>query len=392
MRIVSPFLKRVVYPTLSMAGVFRRSAAPGLAVVTYHGVLPQGYEVVDAALDGNLVRAETLRLQLRLLQAHYNLISPDDALAWCEGKRKLPPRAVLLTCDDGLLNCLTDMLPVLQQENVSCLFFVTGASAGDSRRMLWYEELFLLFLRAPDGPFEISSEGVVIQGEARSREERRAVWWSAVKRLSQVDAGIRASFLRAARIQFGSHAERGFDEGNPELSRRFGLLTGPELRELASAGMTIGAHTLSHPMLSQMEAELAYAEISESRTRLEAFLKKRVWAFAYPFGDPQSVTPQVLAMAQKAGYEAAFLNFGGGLGTDLPAYALPRVHVTAEMSLAEFEAHVSGFHARWRRRAGRVVPSAGVTQGQTLSQQTLMGETLKGETLNGETSKRRTLQ
>src|SRR5271166_3898505 len=152
MRIVSPFLKRVFYPALSIAGVFRRTSARGLAVVTYHGVLPQGYEAIDAALDGNLISAKMLWQQLRLLKEHYNLITPEDALAWREGRRDLPPRAVLLTCDDGLLNCLTGMLPVLQQEKVSCLFFVTGASGGDSRQMLWYEVLFLLFLRGPAGP------------------------------------------------------------------------------------------------------------------------------------------------------------------------------------------------------------------------------------------------
>ena len=265
----------------------------------------------------------------------------------------------------GFLNCLTDMLPVLRQEKVSCLFFVTGASTEESRTMLWYEELFLLFLRAPAGPFEISSEGIAdSRVTLGSREQRRALWWNSVKRLSQVDSGTRGSFLQAARIQFGGTARAGFREGNSASCRRFGLLTRAELQELASAGMTIGAHTLSHPMLSQLPPELACAEISESRMRLESVLEKRVWAFAYPFGDPQSVTPQVLAMAEEAGYQAAFLNFGGGLGTDLPPYALPRVHVTAGMSLAEFEAHVSGFYARLQRVAGRGPQSAGTTQGQ----------------------------
>lgn len=362
MKIVSPFLKRVLYPALSTAGVFHRTSAAGLAVVTYHGVVPQGYQLGDAALDGNLVTAEMLRRQLRLLKAHYNVISPEDALAWREERGELPPRAVLVTCDDGLLNCLTDMLPVLRQEKVSCLFFVTGASAGDSRKMLWYEGLFLLLMRAPVGHFEISSDDVAIQGELGSRELRRAIWWNSVKRLSQVDEGRRTSFLRTARTHFGLEAERVFEE-NPVSCRRFGLLTCSELRELASAGMTIGAHTLSHPMLSQLPIELAYDEISESRRRLESAVQQRVWAFAYPFGDPQSVTPEVLAMPQKAGYAAAFLNFGGGLGTDLPPYALPRVHVTAEVNLAEFEAHVCGFYARLQQRVGRRSHSAGMTQG-----------------------------
>lgn len=352
MKIVSPFLKRVVYPSLSAAGVFRRGAASGLAVVTYHGVLPQGYEAVDPAFDGNLVSAETLRRQLRLLKENYDVICPEDALGWREG-RELPPRAVLLTCDDGLLNNLTDMLPVLRQEEVKCLFFVTGASAGEERRMLWYEELFLLLLHAPDEDFEILCNGVPIKVGLASKQERRALWWILVSRLSQVDAASRESFLRDARIQFGLESWRAFDEHSPSLCRRFGLMTVEELQELAAAGMTIGAHTLSHPMLSQAPVDEARYEIAEGRKRLETALQRRVWAFAYPFGDGNSVTPQVLAMPNVAGYAAAFLNYGGGLGNELPPYALPRIHVTAEMDLSEFEAHVSGFYARLQRAVGR---------------------------------------
>ena len=348
MRIVSPFLKKVLYPSLSAAGIFRRISAPGLAIVTYHGVLPQGYKLVDAAFDGNLITAEALRQQLRLLKSRYTVISPEDALAWRKGEFELPARAVLLTCDDGLLNHLTDMLPVLQQEEVRCLFFVTGASAEEVRSTLWYEELFLLLFKTQEGRFEVSHEGIVIRGELTSQEQRRAVWWAAVKRLSQVDAKTRRAFLCSAYKQLGVESLQGIAEADAPSCRRFGLLTLPELRDLAAAGMTIGAHTMSHPMLSQMPEELVREEIVECKAKFEAALQTQIWAFAYPFGDAGSVTPQVLTISREAGYDAAFLNYGGGLGTNLPPWALPRVHVTAEMSLSELEAHISGFHARLR--------------------------------------------
>jgi peptidoglycan/xylan/chitin deacetylase (PgdA/CDA1 family) len=359
MRFVSPFLKKVLYPSLSAAGVFRRTSACGLAVITYHGVLPPGYEPVDAAFDGNLVTAESLRQQLRLLKANYSVISPEDFLAWRQGTFELPARALLLTCDDGLLNHLTDMLPVLQQEEVRCLFFVTGASAAEARGTLWYEELFLLFLRAPAGKIEISSEGALIRTELSSRAQRRAVWWDAVKRLSHINAESRRAFLRSAGEQLKIDLTTCITDATSASCRRFGLMTLPELRSLADAGMTIGAHTLSHPMLSHMSAELAYVEITGCKTKLEAALQKPIWAFAYPFGDPASVTSQVLSMAKEAGFSAAFLNYGGGLGADLPPWALPRIHVTSEMSLAELEAHVSGFHARLQNRARRNSPALG---------------------------------
>ncbi len=353
MKFVSPLLKKVVYPWLSAAGFFRRGSGSGLAVVTYHGVLPEGYKPVDACFDGNLITADALRKQLRFLKANYNVISPEDALAWREGRFELPRRAVLLTCDDGLLNNLTDMLPVLQQENLRCLFFVTGASAGDQRTTLWYEDLFFVLYSAAAGEFEIAFEGVAIRGEFRSQQPRNVDWWNAVKRLSQARAETRRSFVRTAGSQLGVDLPQRMGGADDPSCRRFGLLTLPELRALAAVGMTIGAHTMSHPLLSQLPLELARDEVVNCRAQLEGALQARVWAFAYPFGDAASVTPQVLSMPQEAGYAAAFLNFGGGLGASLPAYALPRIHVTAEMNLAELDAHVSGFHARLQKYAGR---------------------------------------
>jgi hypothetical protein len=67
-------------------------------------------------------------------------------------------------------------------------------------------------------------------------------------------------------------------------------------------------------------------------------------------------------MAQEAGYAPAFFTCGGGVGTALPTFALPRIHVTAEMSLSEFEAHVSGFYARLQRLSGRSSQITAVAQ------------------------------
>ena len=354
MRIVSPLLKNLVYPTLAMAGAFRRTSSTGVAVLTYHGVMPHGYESVDGALDGNLITADALRSQLRLVKQHYNLVTPEEFLDFIERGSTLQARAVLVTCDDGLLNCLTDMLPILEQEGVKCLFFVTGASAEESRSTLWYEELFLMFLKARSGSFEISSEGVVLQGKLADEAQRRAVWWDSVKRLSQIDGTTRNSTLTAVRRYFSLGKDSAFDVTSPAATRRYGLLTCNELRHLVSAGMTIGAHTLTHPMLSQVTTEMAYQEISESRAKLESALQRRIWAFAYPFGDSQSVTPEVQTMPQRAGYSVAFLNFGGGLGSAMPRFGVPRVHVTAGMCLSEFEAHVSGFYGRLHRYAGQM--------------------------------------
>ncbi len=349
MRLISPLLKHAVYPGLAKAGYLRRRAGAGPAVVTYHGVMPRGYRMMDPSLDGSLVTADSLRRQLRLLKAQYNVISPQQFLQWCRSKQELPPRSVLLTCDDGLRNTLTEMLPILQEMGLSCLFFITGASLSETSCMIWYEELHLMFLSAPNSfALEIQELGAPVH--AAGREEKRALWWNLVKKLSKCDSSRRTGILEQMRQQLGLsedwNARYLQDSAN---SQRFLMLNARELQRLAEAGMSVGAHTLSHPMLSQSGEDACWSEISESRRGLEQALGKPVWALAYPFGGPASITQRELEMAERAGYHCAFLNVGGGFGAETPRFAWPRVHVTSEMSLAEFEAHVSGFY-RWARK------------------------------------------
>jgi peptidoglycan/xylan/chitin deacetylase (PgdA/CDA1 family) len=342
-RLVSPLLKHIVYPGLSKAGCLRHAAGTRPAVLTYHGVLPAGYKIVDPDLDGSLLSADSFRRQLRFLKSRYNLISPEEFVLWCESGHELPPRSVLLTCDDGLRNSLFDMLPILQEAGLTCLFFVTGASLANAPTMLWYEELYLMFLAGPEN-FALDLLEIGLQARIHRREKRQ-LWWELVKKLSRYDQERRSALLGNVRVQLGL-SERWDAEYREDRarSRRFLVLNWAELQELAAAGMCIGAHTLSHPMLSQLSPELAWSEISESKHKLEQALGQRISAFAYPFGDSSSVASRELEMAERAGFQCAFLNVGGGFGTRTPKFALPRVHVTAEMSLAELEAHISGFH------------------------------------------------
>jgi peptidoglycan/xylan/chitin deacetylase (PgdA/CDA1 family) len=343
MRFVSPLLKHGVYPVLHHAGWLDRLTPPGgYAVVNYHGVVPDGYSGGEAFLDGNLVQPEMLHRQLQFLKARYQVIHPEDFRASMERGQPLPPRSVLVTCDDGLVNTVTDMLPVLQSEDVPCLFFVTAASCSDQPGMLWYEELYLLMRQQPlteavsQLPTEQGADAPSSSGSFQSR------WWRTVRRASQLDASARAEWMDRVRRQCGP---------TPAMSseRRWRLLTISELRQLAQAGMSIGAHTRSHPVLSLCSDEEARREIQVSKLEIERALGRPVWAFAYPFGNPATMGDREFRLAREAGFSCAFLNVEYWRGMNANPFARARSHVTAEMTLPEFAAHLSGFHSRLQR-------------------------------------------
>jgi peptidoglycan/xylan/chitin deacetylase (PgdA/CDA1 family) len=346
MRLVSPFLKRAVYPTLHRAGMLHRIMPPGgYAVVNYHGVIPAGYADNEKFLDGNLLQPSVLRQQLRFLKSRYHVLHPEEFRSCVEQGQPMPPRSVLVTCDDGLLNTLTDMLPVLQDEGVVCLFFMTAASCEDDPGMLWYEELYRLMR---DQPFNVDLNLPSGAENPPANSNFQARWWNAVQRISQLSAEARTKWMTTIRLQ----CEPLHTNLPTNNEKRWRLLNVRELKQLVDAGMCIGAHTRTHPVLSFSSDEEARREIEECRAEIGKTLGLPVWAFAYPYGNPATLGDREFRLAQQAGYSCAFLNVEHWSGQESNHFAIPRTHVTADMTLPEFSAHLSGFHTRLQRAAG----------------------------------------
>lgn len=349
MLVVSPLLKRVVYPALHHTGFLDRvSPAAGYAVVNYHGMLPSGFPSGDPPLDGTLVRPEAFRQQLQFLKAHYHVIHPEEFRASIEQRKPLPPRSVLLTCDDGLANAYTDMLPAMQSENVSCLFFVTAASCSSQPGMLWLHELYHLMRinpligLDPDLP---ADEGAA----ANPQNDFHSLWWNAVRKASRWDRTTRADWMDRARTScISARGSMGSSTVGPASDRQWRLMGNAELKQLVDAGMTIGAHSLSHAVLSLCSEEEARCEIQDSKIQIERALGRPVWAFAYPFGYGSTVGERELRMAQESGYSCAFVNVEHW-DAECSSFALERIHVTLDMNLPEFAAHLSGLHKRLQR-------------------------------------------
>jgi len=344
MRFVSPLLKRAVYPALHRTGLLHRiTPSAGYAVVNYHGVVPLDHLEGDKFLDGNLVQPLAFRRQLQFLKAHYRIVHPEDFHACLRQGKSLPPHSVLVTCDDGLLNTLTDMLPILQREEVPCLFFVTAASCKNCLGMLWYEELYHSMRIKPLGAL-VSQLPREPDGEPSPATSFHGQWWNLVKRASQLNAVAREDWMARVRLQSDTTQ-------TTSSPKRWRLLNLSELKRLSQAGMTVGAHTRTHPILSLCSDEEARREIQESKAEIESALGRAVWAFAYPFGNPATVGAREFCLAREAGFSCAFLNVEYWAGQSGPL-ALPRTHVSADMNLAEFEAHLSGFHTRLQRALG----------------------------------------
>lgn len=87
-------------------------------------------------------------------------------------------------------------------------------------------------------------------------------------------------------------------------------LTWAQVEEMRGGGMSIGAHTVTHPNLAFVASDVARWEIETSRRILEDILGEGVTSFAYPFGKPKhNFTSQTVAQVREAGFtNAAAIN------------------------------------------------------------------------------------
>jgi peptidoglycan/xylan/chitin deacetylase (PgdA/CDA1 family) len=104
------------------------------------------------------------------------------------------------------------------------------------------------------------------------------------------------------------------------LSREFGsdvhaekLLSLEQVRNLPTSLVSIGSHTLTHPLLPQVEEGKARREIQDSRTKLEGMLSRKVTEFSFPFG---GFSGKLVELCRETGYDRVY--------TTLPAFAFER--------------------------------------------------------------------
>jgi peptidoglycan/xylan/chitin deacetylase (PgdA/CDA1 family) len=104
-------------------------------------------------------------------------------------------------------------------------------------------------------------------------------------------------------------------------------------RELESQGFRCGAHSMSHPHLAEISAEMCRYELANSRQLLEVELGHEVRDLAYPFG---SYNVAVQAIAREVGYRSACSVRIGLSKADDDIMALHRIPVLGQDTLIDF--------------------------------------------------------
>src|SRR5690606_8000419 len=117
-------------------------------------------------------------------------------------------------------------------------------------------------------------------------------------------------------------------DGEPMRADTERFMSWDMVRDLHAAGMEIGGHTLSHPVLAVLSVSEQWHEIAGCAERLEAEVGTAMRIFSYPVGRPESYDDSSRACLRRLGVQAAFTCHGGV--PDPQAFdplAIPRVPI-----------------------------------------------------------------
>jgi peptidoglycan/xylan/chitin deacetylase (PgdA/CDA1 family) len=284
--------------------------APGgrrgrLLILCYHRVLPRNDPLIPSCID-----REAFDADMRVVAEHFNALPMSEAIERLRSGR-LPPRAIAITFDDGYADNLAEALPILRKYSLPATVFV-ATSYLDGGRM-WNDTITESVRRASGEILDLTDFDLGML-PIRTPEERGATALRVMLHLRRLPTES-----RAARVD--------------ELASRIGaelptdlMLTSEQLVELHQAGVEIGAHTMTHPILARISDVSAADEIRGSRDRLQSLTRAPVVGFAYPNGLPGVDYYRAHVEAVRhAGYSYAVTTAKGCASADADYFQLPRI-------------------------------------------------------------------
>lgn len=222
----------------------------------------------------------------------------------------LPARALAITFDDGYADNHDVALPLLARHGFPATFFI-AADFLDGGRM--WNDTIIESVRRFDGETLDPDLPGVGQLDLSSIAARSAAIERLLRELKHLPPAIRAA-----------HTERIAKACRTALPDDL-MMRSTQVRALRAAGMEIGAHTLSHPILAALDAPTAQREIEGGKELLEGLLQEPVELFAYPNGRPdRDYAAEHVEMVRAAGFKAAFSTAPGAADRASAIFELPR--------------------------------------------------------------------
>jgi len=332
--------------------------SPVIRIFSYHNISDEKKHLFAG------VSVKNFKEQISYLKRHFQIISLGELIK-CKKSKSLPKNSAVITFDDGYRNNYQHAYPILLEQKAPATIFLATDYIG-TNDMLWTDKLNYMFKHTKANALEIESPALKKKtGKRENEKTRQGLDDSLFPHQSHEKTGnpskIEMKFklgnatekliaLNAVRDILKSVNNKRRDELLTHIEERLGvsengkyreMLSWEEVREMQGCGITFGAHTQSHPILTHIPIEQARREMQDSKSEIEKRLSCEVICFAYPNGLEKDFNRDIIKILQEAGFQCALTNINGFVHPDDNPFELRRVN---EMNkpVHVFAAKVSG--------------------------------------------------
>jgi peptidoglycan/xylan/chitin deacetylase (PgdA/CDA1 family) len=299
---VMPMMARTLFNMLSPGGEGGR-----LSILIFHRVLPQVDPLFPDEMD-----ARRFDAVCGWLKDWFTVLPLDEAARRLKNGT-LPQRALAITFDDGYADNHDVALPILRRHGLPATFFIATGFLDGGR--MWNDTVIESVRRTALA--ELPLQALQVEGlgamDVASVPAKQAAIGAILRGIKYLAVDQRLQLTQVLAELAGV---------NPPTDL---MMTSAQVREMRRAGMQIGAHTVSHPILARLDDDAARREIQQSKHRLEDLLDEPVTLFAYPNGKPgEDYSPRSVAIARDLGFEAAVSTAWGASNSRTDPFQIPR--------------------------------------------------------------------
>jgi len=244
---------------------------------------------------GVRIAPRTFAAALNFVTRYYTPVSLQDVLADSDG-RNLPPRALLVTFDDGYASVMESAAPLCAKLGVPAIFFLNAAFLDNYRLA---PDNLVCYVANVLGMKTINAAVRVVKGADGPR----------LQCLGEVFAGFFPTISLAERQVFLDALVRLSGINERQLAEEAGLyVTSRQVCELASFGFEIGNHTYTHVRCRSLKPENFDDEVDRNKASLEAVSGRKVRSFSVPYGSSADLTGDMVRHLGLSGHQAVFLS------------------------------------------------------------------------------------
>jgi peptidoglycan/xylan/chitin deacetylase (PgdA/CDA1 family) len=334
-------LKKALLGILALPGVtapFRSLTHDRAAIFMLHR-----FRIHELAVDGH--DPETLRRVMSFLRRErYNLLSLEELFSRLEGNGPRLYRAVAFTIDDGYFDQAVVGAPIFAEFDCPVTTFLTTGFL-DGMLWQWWDRIEYVFRQTDIQPLSLELAGEELTYTWRDASERgleQMDFTERCKRVSEVEK-------EGAIVRLARQAEVDLPEKAPA---QYSPMSWDQVRCCEKRGMTFGAHTVTHPILSQASDTRSRQEIADSWERIRSELCNPLPVFCYPNGSKNDYGSREIETLRSLHFVGALSSVPGYAGATplmkeaYPSYSVSRFPYPDNVS--RLASYVSGVE-RFRR-------------------------------------------